>query len=86
MEEMDCVYSYILKQLTAIEPVKSSSLYFEFVLTIVYSLFNIVHIVLNIWNIAYSLFNNVHIVLNTWNIVYSLINIVYIVLNTWNIF
>ena len=37
MAEMDCLYSYILKQLTAIEPVKSSSLYFEFVLTTLYT-------------------------------------------------
>ena len=41
MAEMDCVYSYILKQLTAIEPVKSSSLYFEFVLTTIH-LFSLV--------------------------------------------
>ena len=37
MAEMDCVYTHILKQLTAIEPVKSSSLYFEFVLTIMFT-------------------------------------------------
>ena len=47
MAEMDCVYSHILKQLTAIEPVKSSSLYFEFVLTTLGILYHI-HFVRNL--------------------------------------